>query len=130
MKESRSLTVRQILEGLRALGDAYESFSVSQKPFFCDAGEAANLVRGSEKLIAEVPLWRPVGEELPEEGKPESILLYLDYRDGCGGQAVGYFLGGEFWLYEDGNITCDEAGVDVTHWMPLPEPPSSGLLIP
>jgi hypothetical protein len=33
-------------------------------------------------------------------------------------------LGGEFWLYEDGNITCDEAGVDATHWMPLPEPPA------
>jgi hypothetical protein len=26
-------------------------------------------------------------------------------------------------LYEDGNITCDEAGVDVLYWMPLPTPP-------
>jgi hypothetical protein len=68
--------------------------------------------------------WISVGERLPEDGRPDSILLYLDYRDGYGGQAVGYFLGGEFWLYEDGNITCDEAGVDATHWMPLPEPPT------
>jgi hypothetical protein len=67
--------------------------------------------------------WISVTERLPEEGQPDSILLYLDYRDGYGGQAVGYFLGGEFWLYEDGNITCDKAEVDATHWMPLPEPP-------
>jgi len=76
-----------------------------------------------ERLRAE-SRWIAVSERLPEEGEPNSILLYLDYRDGYGGQAVGYFLGGNFWLYEDGNITCDKAGVDATHWMPLPEPPA------
>jgi hypothetical protein len=68
--------------------------------------------------------WVPVSARLPiEGGRPRSVLLYLDHRDGYGSQAVGYFLGGEFWLYEDGNITCDKAGVDVLYWMPLPTPP-------
>jgi|688.fasta_scaffold2337375_1 hypothetical protein len=76
------------------------------------------------KVYTLTDRWVSVSDRLPEEGRPDSILLYLNYRDGYGGQAVGYFLGGEFWLYEDGNITCDEAGVDATHWMPLPEPPA------
>ena len=80
------------------------------------------LPKGYKMTITPQP-WIPVREQLPEEGKPDSILLYLDHRDGYGGQAVGYFLGGKFWLYEDGNTSCDKAGVDATHWMPLPEPP-------
>jgi hypothetical protein len=76
------------------------------------------------------PEWISVSERLPEEDKPESILLYLDYRDGYGGQAVGYFLGGEFWLYEDGNIPCSKAEVDVIYWMPLPEAPEDAPLPP
>jgi hypothetical protein len=72
--------------------------------------------------------WIPVDESLPEDFG--NALLYLDYGDGYGGQAVGYFLKGNFWLYEDDNITCDEAGVKVLYWMHLPEPPDGAPLPP
>ena len=66
--------------------------------------------------------WISVDEFLPDAARG-SLLLYLDHRDGCGSQAVGYFNSGEFWLYEDGNITAETAGVTVTHWRPLPPDP-------
>ena len=87
--------------------------------------DSRDTLRARWNAMHGVGRWIPVSERLPEEGEPNSILLYLDYRDGYGGQDVGYFLGGNFWLYEDGNITCDKAGVDATHWMPLPEPPEA-----
>ena len=82
---------------------------------------------GDDALAAALellPRWIPVTERSPEDSN--SVLLYLDHRDGYGSAAVGYYMGGEFWLYEGVNITCDSAGVDATHWMPLPAPPSKG----
>ena len=72
--------------------------------------------------------WIPARQAVPANLK--SVLLYLDYRDGYGGQAVGYYIGGQFWLHESENITCDEAEVDVIYWMPLPEPPAGAPLPP
>jgi hypothetical protein len=66
--------------------------------------------------------WIPVGKKVPPDS--ESVLLYLDHRDGYGSAAVGYYIGGEFWLYEGDNIPCREANVDATHWMGLPAPPT------
>jgi hypothetical protein len=86
---------------------------------------------GDDALAAAlelVPRWIPVSERLPKDF--DTVLLYLDYRDGHGGQAVGYFLGGEFWLYEDGNIPCSKAEVDVLYWMRLPEAPEDAPLPP
>ena len=78
-----------------------------------------------KRVIANMSVeWIPVTERSPEDSR--SVLLYLDHRDGYGSAAVGYYIGGEFWLYEGDNITCDSAGVDATHWMPLPAPPTDG----
>lgn len=67
--------------------------------------------------------WISVDESLPDAGR-DDLLLYQDHRDGCGSQAVGYFHGGEFWLYEGDNITADAAKVTITHWRPLPPDPA------
>lgn len=90
-----------------------------------EADEMSAASRGSVANYSAKPNgWIPVTERAPEDSK--SVLLYLDHRDGCGSAAVGYYIDGEFWLYEDDNITCDSAGVDATHWMPLPAPPTDG----
>ena len=95
-----------------------------EKPINCQCTDAElRMYYEIEELQEQLPQWIPVSERLPEENKPDSILLYVDHRDGYGSQVVGYFLAGEFWLYENDNITCNEAEVDATHWMPLPDPP-------
>jgi hypothetical protein len=66
--------------------------------------------------------WISVEDSLPDAGRGD-LLLYQDHRDGCGSQVVGYFHAGEFWLYEDDNVTADAAGVTITHWQPLPPDP-------
>lgn len=61
--------------------------------------------------------WIPVTERLPEN---EEVLCINDYSF--------YMVG---WLHCDdvGNYICEsdsENMFDVTHWMPLPEPPKDG----
>lgn len=71
--------------------------------------------RGNDSLcdkyrceVKDLPRWISVKEQLPEEQK--DVLVYLK-RGGC---AVDYFIPSrnDKWGYKD-----------VTHWMPLPEPP-------
>jgi hypothetical protein len=66
--------------------------------------------------------WIRAGERVPD--CVESVLLWLDHGDGYGSAAVGFYIEGEFWLYESENIPCREANVEATHWMPLPAPPA------
>ena len=65
-----------------------------------------------ERLEAKVPKWISVEERLPEDeclalGWQNEMLIGLVYRSGAG-------------------YACESDGeylMDVTHWMPLPEPP-------
>lgn len=66
--------------------------------------------------------WISVDESLPDAGRGD-LLLYQDHRDGSGSQVVGYFFGGQFWLYEGDNITAGAANVTITHWRALPPDP-------
>ena len=61
--------------------------------------------------------WISVKECLPEDGKE---VLVCDTRDGIiavlehdSGEYASPWHGCEYWLDED----------EITHWMPLPEPP-------
>ena len=77
----------------------------------------ANQVASSSKQLASK--WIPVTERLPE-----AFTSCIVYRKGNFG---GHFsmlryspaLGWHFYDSEWGDVTVD----DVTHWMPLPEPP-------
>jgi hypothetical protein len=65
------------------------------------------------------PKWIPVAERLPEE-----FASTIVYRKGnFGGHfsmlRYSHALGWHFYDSEWGDTTVD----DVTHWMPLPEPP-------
>lgn len=71
--------------------------------------------------------WIPVAERLPEIGVPV-LVTYLSAIDGTpqvDGIAVLLF-GKECWYWcEDSDEDCDrEVKVEITHWIPLPEPPT------
>lgn len=73
---------------------------------------------GYEKgYAAGKPKWIPVSERLPEDEK--KVLCIMD---------DGYFCILEWaswdWLWSDGHNVYLEK--NVTHWMPLPEPPKEG----
>lgn len=70
------------------------------------------------KAIAEkVPRWIPVTERLPEEY--EYVLCRTDY-----GMEVGYHR--DEWGQDEWTTGKLGSGtIDVTHWMPLPEPQES-----
>lgn len=69
-------------------------------------------------------IWVAASEYAPasSHGK-QDFLLHIDHGDGMGSQCVGYYCGGKWWLYEGDNITVEDAGVSVTHWMRLPPDP-------
>lgn len=58
------------------------------------------------------PVWIPVSERLPEESL-NSVIGWDTYRNRC---CFVQYLGGQFVLGDDIDI------VNVTAWMPLPEP--------
>ena len=55
--------------------------------------------------------WIPVAERLPEKLKE-----VITYRGECG-TSIEYTYGDGAWFFDDEMVD------DVTHWMPLPEPP-------
>ena len=73
----------------------------------------------ADHLIANgvtIQRWIPVTERLPEKsGKYLCIARSSLFRDATFQAILGYDKGG----FHDGCICMD----DVTHWMPLPEPP-------
>ena len=71
--------------------------------------------------------WIPVAERLPKIGVPV-LVTYFNAIDGTPqGDGVAVQLFGEnCWYWWEGSVEdCDwEVRVEITHWMPLPEPPS------
>jgi hypothetical protein len=121
-----TLTVREVLENLRTLGDSFETVSRGGSPtgnyfFEVNVADTAASIKAAQVLISQLPFWIPVSEQWPEH-LSEVLVSYK-----CGKYVR---LGvGEF----DGTTVNDEGltipyfkgigGLEVTHWMPLPEPP-------
>lgn len=74
--------------------------------------EAADVI---EELLAAVPKWVSVEDELPEENK--QIISYLAYK----GMAVLQYENKHFYMQGAFQPLPKEA---VTHWMPLPKAPA------
>lgn len=72
--------------------------------------------------------WQPLNTvpAIKEWDTPESVLLWV--ADG-GGKGSGCHAFGRVYRYADGTTSAVASGFsgnwNVTHWMPLPDPPNS-----
>lgn len=79
--------------------------------------EAADAIEELSK-----PKWIPVTERLPESQGP--FLTRYGFGD-ASIETGQFFYGVLYYLYADADPHWqhESVGVEVTHWMPLPEPP-------
>lgn len=98
-----------------------------------DLTEAADRIEAQakeiEKLRAQLPRWIPVEERLPEYN---ARVLVIDVYAGDGDEFIAIWTREEYPDDPDGCCWIDERGWwhaldEVTHWMPLPEPPEKAL---
>lgn len=94
-----------------------------------DLAEAADRIEAQakeiEKLRGQVPHWIPVEERLPEYGV-RVLATDMYEEDDC----TGIWTREEYPDDPDGCCWIDERGWwhaldEVTHWIPLPEPPEA-----
>ena len=76
----------------------------------------------AEELLS-IPQWIPVSERLPEEWWPVLGLIQFHDEKEPPIQQVLWYLGNGHWRE---TWRGDMIESDVTHWMPLPEPPKDG----
>lgn len=110
-----------------------------------DLAEAADRIEAQakeiEKLRGQVPHWIPVDERLPEERVLVNVLwvnrgpepYYEKIKGVPFSDAACFYEGRWYWdspvlfdyLAEYGKDEFDlvDDAVEITHWMPLPEPP-------
>lgn len=107
-----------VVQDCKDAADAIEKLKI-----LADNGEATYeiMVRQTsyiEELKQKIPHWIPVEERLP---KPKDLVLVCNE---FGGVHYGYFESNKKW-YTANNWLVDSWTVmsNVTHWMPLPEPP-------
>ena len=70
-----------------------------------------------QQLEAQVPRWIGVDERMPEED--EDVLVYIHNYQNETFVDVGYYKS----LSKKWACYASTAQDDITHWMPLPEPP-------
>lgn len=94
---------QKIIENLREFSAKYqyEDQKLSETCF-----RAADAI---EKLQSQLPKWIPVSERLPENDKTVLVWNRRNSRE-------------YFDVYDHGSWIILESE-DITHWMPLPEPP-------
>lgn len=88
--------------------------------------EQITAIRIAEYALDELPLWIPCSERLPEDN---TTVLYV-WRSENGNASVfhgwhGSIRGlGSAW--HQSGVGMQRPDDEVTHWMPLPEPPKGG----
>lgn len=107
-----------IKKGLECcMGGSCEPYCPYEETVDCVRQMAEDTLAYIKQLEAQVPKWVSVKERLPEK----TITACLVYADGYTRVADWTHdkWGEDFWFYVDG-----EYDPEVTHWMPLPEPPN------
>lgn len=82
---------------------------------------SADYCRGWNDAVDAIPRWISVEERLPEDCR--HVLVFMR-RNFVAGWSTDYWHIDTDWL-DDGNWSKHPAGgyYNITHWMPLPEPP-------
>lgn len=118
----------ELAKKLRYLASVYSICGNENTNEYRLAVEAADAIEDLSKMLDEeveintalecnMPVWIPVSERLPEEYK--YVLCKTDY-----GMEVGYHC--NEWGQDEWTTGKFASGsFDVTHWMPLPEPPKA-----
>ena len=83
---------------------------------FC--GELCNFAKGLIEKARE-PKWIPVTERLPDYFSVFISAVRMPYREGLFVDSADFDPFAKTWLPS----MCWGKGYEVTHWMPLPEPP-------
>ena len=88
---------------------------------------ARNALALIERLEAQVPRWIGVEERFPEKLNGNNQIYITEEVIGFDGECayIGQYKVYKYdghWTFFDGNFFRD----DITHWMPLPEPPKEG----
>lgn len=87
-----------------------------EKPINCQCTEAElRMYYEIEELEEQLPRWIPVGERLPEAGV---TVLVREYGDTLLAELNFSTKTGTAYFSAPGR-----SNFEVTHWMPLPEPP-------
>ena len=109
-----------VVSRLISLENEYQFFKGSK-----DAMDAEKLYRRICELEIEISKtlgskWIPVTERLPERNDDGTLNAVLVSNGAI--QHIAYFTTDEFYFTENGEMK-EPMFYDVTHWMPLPEPP-------
>jgi len=95
-----------------------------QKPMNCDCTpEERRMHSEIEDLEEQIPQWIPVTERMPDQGV--RVLFFVNrkntnYAAAYAGEYIKVF---DTWAYDLANEK-GWASAFVTHWMPLPAPPT------
>lgn len=72
--------------------------------------------------------WISVNDELPnDDNNVNEVLTWLSLAPHSGKLNISHYYHGQWWIEEhDGYRLATDFGYTVTHWVPLPAPPSEG----
>lgn len=103
---------------LKETADRLEAVNVERQKFLQEISKAHEVINS---LLSRVWEWIPADEK-PEKYKP--VFLWVKLNGGAiAGWVEGMYIGDGIWSSRSLPLNgC----VEVTHWMPLPEPPEEG----
>ena len=126
MRENLVLDLREAADKWRANHPAVMTFEIRYDLALCEAANAIEELQGRAKVLEKVadkwceavPKWIPVTERLPLYG--QDVLAVRTYGDGekCQEVLMAHIA---VWNEETGEKWWN--ATNITHWMPLPEPP-------
>lgn len=93
-------------------------FYSSMEDFIAEHDDEIEMMLFAPELVPDEPRWIPCSERMPE--KHVEVLAYSPFW----GKIIVALWGGEFWLEQWTDDDLEQS--EITHWMPLPEPPEGG----
>ena len=118
--DALGLAAAEAIEELQKVVEKEQAFAKCWEEMATDCKERF------QELLDAYPKWIPVTERLPEDGVPVQVC-YIGFLDG---ETASDLLACRYegmWCYWDGPpCGYDKCKVEITHWMPLPQPPKEG----